>query len=193
MEPATEDLLSVLPAPGQWSDDDYLWVTRNTRRLVELAAGKLEILKMPTEEHQAIVAAIFLALRAYLAPRGGVVHFAPLRLRVSEGRFREPDVLALISSRDPRRGNAYWTGADLLVEVLSADDPDRDLITKRAEYALAPVPEYWVVDPRVRSLTVLSLDGSAYREHAVFLSGSRVTAATLAGFEVGLDSLFANP
>ncbi len=193
METAAEDLLSVLPAPGEWRDEDYLWVTRSTRRLIELSAGKLEILPMPTEQHQAIVAAIFLALHAHLDPKGGVVRFAPLRLRIAEGRFREPDVVAMISARDSRRGDAYWSGADLVVEVISPDDPNRDLITKRAEYALAGVPEYWVVDPRMTSVTVLALQSSAYREHGIFLPGSRVKAATLAGFDVSLESLFPSP
>jgi len=74
--------------------------------------------------------------------------------------------------------------------VLSPDDPNRDLVTKGAEYALARVPEYWIVDPRARSLTVLSLMGAAYREHAVFLSGARVKSPLLAGFEMPLDRLF---
>ncbi len=192
MDLATEDLLAVLPAPGEWRDEDYLWVTRNTRRLVELNAGKLEILPMPTQQHQLIVAALFLALHSHLAPKG-VVLFAPLRLRIEEGRFREPDLVAMRSAADPRRGDAHWTGADLVVEVLSPDDPNRDLVTKRAEYALARVPEYWVVDPRTRSLTVLMLAGAAYKEHAVYLPGSRVKSATLTGFDVPLDRFFETP
>jgi len=55
MDLATEDLLAVLPAPGEWRDEDYLWVTRNTRRLVELNAGKLEFLPRPTQQHQLIL------------------------------------------------------------------------------------------------------------------------------------------
>lgn len=39
---------------------------------------------------------------------------APLRLRVREGKFREPDLLVLLDARDPRRSNRYWTGADLV-------------------------------------------------------------------------------
>ena len=35
-----------------------------------------------------------------------------------------------------------------MVEVVSEDDPGRDLVTKRLEYAQAGIPEYWIVDPR---------------------------------------------
>lgn len=190
VESVGEALLSVLPAPGEWRDEDYLWVTRNTRRLVELHAGKIEILPMPTQQHQMIVAAIFLALHAHLASRDGVVLFAPLRLRIAEGRYREPDVCVLLSATDARAGDAFWSGADLVVEVLSPDDPQRDLVTKRAEYALAGVAEYWIVDPTKRAVTVLTLEGPAYREAGVFESGSPLKSAILPSLEVSVETLF---
>ena len=43
--------------------------------------------------------------------------------------------------------NVHWTGADLVIEVVSPDDPDLDLVVKRQEYAQAGIPEYWIVDP----------------------------------------------
>lgn len=55
--------------------------------------------------------------------------------------------MVLRDANDLRRQDAYWTGADLAVEVVSEDDPGRDLITKRLEYAQAGIPEYWIVDP----------------------------------------------
>lgn len=79
----------------------------------------------------------------------------------------------------------------MIVEVLSPDDPQRDLVTKRAEYALAGVLEYWVVDPRVDSVTVFCLDGARYREHGVFIGDATFTSPTLRGLDVRLSSLFA--
>ena len=61
------------------------------------------------------------------AAHGGTVLFAPLRVRVRAGKLREPDLVVLRDAGDPRRRNDFWTGADLVVEVVSPDDPDRDL------------------------------------------------------------------
>ena len=184
------ELLEVLPSPGQWREEDYLWLTGRTRRLVELSSGNIEVLPMPTERHQAIVAAIFLVLQANLGARGGVVRFAPLRVRLDDGRFREPDLVALRSATDPRRADSYWSGADLAVEVISPDDPQRDLVTKRAEYEAAGVSEYWIVDPRNESVTVLVLTGGRYVEQGPFLGAQAFTSPTL-GVSIGVDSLFA--
>ena len=45
----------VLPQGG-WGDGDHLWLTDHARRLVEFTDGYLEVLPMPSREHQRIVA-----------------------------------------------------------------------------------------------------------------------------------------
>ena len=111
---------------------------------------------MPTDVHQSVLLFLHALFRAWLRPRGGVVMVSGMRMRVREGKFREPDVLLLRDRSDPRRQNRYWLGADLVVEVVSPDDPDRDLVEKRADYAEAGIAEYWIADPRDETLTVLA-------------------------------------
>ena len=183
-QPAWEVAL-LLPLQGQWSDSDYLWLTDHTKRLVELTDGHIEVLPMPTEEHQRIVLFLYRALYAFLAARGmGIVLVAPLRLLLQTGRYREPDVLLLLSQDDARRGNAYWTGADLVIEVVSPDDPQRDLVQKRREYAAAGIPEYWIVNPADEHISVLQLQDGAYAAYSVADRGSQAASALLEGFAV---------
>ena len=140
---------------------------------------------MPTDEHQRIVLFLYRALYAFVAARGlGIVLVAPLRLRLRTGRYREPDLLLLLSANDPRRRNRYWTGADLVVEVVSPDDPQRDLVRKRREYARAGIPEYWIVNPASEQILVLRLGGATYVEHGVFRRDMQATSALLDGFAV---------
>jgi Uma2 family endonuclease len=47
------------------------------------------------------------------------------------------------------------------MEVVS-EDRVRDFATKRKDYAEARIPEYWIVDPRDRRVTVLTLQGGEY-------------------------------
>jgi Uma2 family endonuclease len=183
---------------GSWTEEQYLRLTDHTNRLVELVDGRLEVLPMPTDEHQGLLEWLSDALRAALGPRG-VVRVAPLRLRLPSGRFREPDILALRDAGDSRRRNRYWHGADLIVEIVSPDDPARDLVIKRAEYAAARVPEYWIVDPRAQTVTVLRLAGESmsggadqpvYVEHGVFERAGQATSALLEGFMVDVAAMF---
>ena len=62
---------------------------------------------MPTDRHRAISQFLFLALLPFVGALGGKVHYAPLRLRIRDGKFREPDLLLVRDAHDPRRRNDY--------------------------------------------------------------------------------------
>jgi Uma2 family endonuclease len=186
----SQQIAELLPAQGDWTEEDYLWLTNHTNRLIELSNGRIEVLPMPTERHQAMLKLLFLAFFTFVERRGGIVFFAALRLRLKSGKFREPDLLLMLSADDPRRGNAFWTGADLVLEVVSPDDPDRDLVKKRREYAQTGIPEYWIVNPQTEKLTVLHLENTKYVEHGVFARGAQATSALLPEFAVNVDEVF---
>jgi Uma2 family endonuclease len=137
---------------------------------------------MPTDRHQAVLTALLLVLFEHAKRSGGWARPAGIRLRLAGARFREPDVAFLSKDHAAKKGEEYWTGADLVVEVVSggADDAARDYVAKRREYAQAGITEYWIVDPLADKATVLVLDGDTYREHGVFTRGDVVRSATLA-------------
>jgi Uma2 family endonuclease len=183
-------LEDILPGQGEWTEEQYLVLTEHTNRLVEFTEGFLEVLPMPTDYHQAILEFLFLAFLQFLKPRGGKVRFAPLRLRIRPRTFREPDLLLLLAAADPRRQNRFWTGADLALEIVSPEKPERDLVQKRADYAEAQVPEYWIVNPQTETITVLRLDGAAYVEAGHFRRGDAAASILLAGFAVEVAAVF---
>lgn len=179
-EPAW-DIARLFPSQGQWSEEEYLAL--DTNHLIEYSHGIVEVLPMPSDRHQAIVVFLIELLNRFARVTGGVARVAPIRLRLWPGKIREPDLLFLASATDPRRQNAYWTGADLVVEIVSPDDPDRDLTTKRREYAQAGIPEYWIVDPRHDEIRVLRLDGSVYQEQR-YQRGQQARSVTFPTFSV---------
>ena len=187
----TWDVAHLFPSQGQWSEIDYLAL--NTNHLVELSEGKLEVLTMPTEFHQDIVLFLYEALLLFTRPgRLGKTLVAPLRIRLWEGQFREPDVVFMFAAHRERRGNKYWSGADLVMEVISEDDPDRDLVQKRSEYARAGIPEYWIVDPRDHTILVLTLDETmgTYFEAGRAADGESAKSVLLDGFSVSITEVF---
>jgi Uma2 family endonuclease len=182
-EPAWE-IARMFPAQGSWSEADYFGLESNRR--IEFDRGVLDFLPMPTLLHQLILQFFYEALKAHLAARNveGLVLVAGYKVRLEPGKFREPDVLVILDADDPRVGPDFTDRADLVVEVVSESNRDHDWTTKRAEYARAGIPEYWVVDPEARRVAVLRLDGDAYAEHGAFAPGDRATSALLPGFAV---------
>lgn len=180
----------MIPPQGSWTEEQYLAFTDHSSRMIEFTDGFLEPLPMPTDKHQCILEFLYEAFAAFVRPRGGKVHLAVLRLRVRPGKFREPDLLLLRSARDPRRQDRFWTGADLVLEVVSSGKPHRDLIDKRGEYAEAVVPEYWIVNPLDETVAVLRLEETKYVETGIFRRGEMAASALLAGFTVGVSAIF---
>jgi Uma2 family endonuclease len=181
--------VDVRPLQGLWTEEQYLKLTDQTNHFIEFTDGVIEVLPMPTEHHQAILEMLFLALRAFIEQLGGKARFAPLRLQIRPGKQREPDILLVRDASDPRRQNRYWLGADLVVEVVSPDDVERDTVEKVADYAEAGIPEYWIVNPEDESITVLRLEGEAYAALGVFRRGEAARSALLEGFSVDVAAL----
>jgi Uma2 family endonuclease len=188
--PWKDVLEDLLPRQGEWSEEEYLVLTEHRNRLVEFTDGFLEVLPMPTDEHQSLLKFLFLAFFAFFESRGGTVQFAPMRLRIRPNKYREPDLVMLLLATDPRRQNRFWQGADLALEVVSEDKPERDLIDKRSDYAEARVAEYWIVNPQTESITVLRLIGDAYEEAGLYRRGQSATSVLRPEFSVMVSQLF---
>jgi len=182
--------LDLEPLQGLWTAAQYLKLTDQSNHLIEFTDGTIEVLPMPTDSHQAISRWLFLALLAFVQHLGGTVYYAPLRIEVRPGKYREPDLLLLLDANDPRRQEAYWLGADLVVEIVSPDKPQRDTEEKPRDYAEAGIPEYWIVNPLDDTITVLTLQGAAYATHGVFRRGATATSRLLEGFAVSVDAVF---
>jgi Uma2 family endonuclease len=183
-------VLDLLPLQGQWSEEAYLWLTDHTNRLIEFTDGYIEVLPMPTDKHQSILLFLYELFVAFLRSKGGKVLVAPLRVKIRARKFREPDLLLMCDAKDPRRQNRFWLGADLVVEVVSPDKPERDLIEKRGDYAEAGISEYWIVNPEAETIAVLRLEDETYVEHGMFGRGTAAESALLPGLEVSVDAVF---
>lgn len=183
-EPAW-DIARLFPYQGYWSEDDYLEL--DTNHLVEFTDGTVEVLPMPTTSHQRIVAYLYGLLLSFIeAQARGTVLFAPLRVRLRKNKYREPDVVFMLSEHADRIGENFWRGADLVMEVISddAESRERDLVKKRSDYAAAGIAEYWIIDPQERKITVLKLAGKTYAVHGEYSRDAKAESALLEGFAV---------
>lgn len=188
----TWDVAKLFPHQGAWSEEEYLMLPGN--RLTEFSHGRLEVLPMPSFAHQLLVAWLFEVLKTFVRRKGlGVAIFAPMRIQLWTGKYREPDVAFMLKANRGRIHEQHWEGADLVMEVVSPDDPLRDVETKRREYAQAGIPEYWLVNPTTETITVFTLSANAnlYTVHGVHRRGQAATSVLLPGFSVDVEVCFA--
>jgi len=188
-QPAWE-IAHLFPAQGEWSVADYLAL--DTNHLVEFSDGYIEVLPLPSPAHQRIVLFLYRILWAFVTEHQlGEALTAPLPVELWSKKFREPDIIFIAKEKLAHQSTKYWRNVDLVIEVVSPDKPARDYQDKRAEYAQAGIPEYWIVDPQQRVVVVLVLHEGDYQTHGEFKTGTQATSVLLNGFALPVAEVFA--
>lgn len=160
------------------------------RNRLELIDGEVVVTPAPETGHQLVSMSLAAALDRFVRPaRLGWVLAAPIDVRLSDTNVVQPDVCFVSrEQRDIIIRRGLDGPPDLLVEILSPATRGRDLGAKRELYGRFGVPEYWIVDPRSRSVEVLTLRDGAYAPLAI--EGGVVRSAALPGFAMPLAELF---
>ncbi len=116
-------------------------------------------------------------------PEGHEVFDAPIDYDLPGGQRVEPD---LIVAPDASVGPKRLAGPALLVvEVVSPGSRINDTVTKRAAYAEAGVPAYWIVDPALGHLQALRLVDGSYEVYAEGAGLVSLTWPVAVSFAVG--------
>ena len=184
------EVATLFPPQGEWSPDEYLSLTDDIARLVELTDGQLEVLEMPTTSHQQTVLFLISQLSLWCQQhQAGIALMAPIRVQLRPGVFREPDIVFATQENQRVVVEDYWTGADLVMEVVSAGPKSRrrDLEQKRREYAEAKIREYWIIDPHEATIQVLELSGDEYRVAGEYGRSELAKSQLLPGFSLSVD------
>lgn len=125
----------------------------------ELIHGELFVTPAPSDDHETILARLTRILDRYVEANtlGHVYH--PRAVFRFEGSEVEPDLM--VRQEAPGLGYA-WERAPLpilIVEVFSPTTRRRDQDQKKNFYMEARIPEYWMIDPDQRTVTIVRLGG----------------------------------
>ena len=104
----------------------------------------------------------------------------------------QPDIFLLLPEQADLIAKRGVEGPPaLVVEVLMPSNPEHDRVAKRALYARAGVPEYWIVSPEAAIVEILILDGAAYRTHARIAGDEPLTSPTFPSLAAAASTVFA--
>jgi Uma2 family endonuclease len=146
----------------------------------EFVHGEIVERAMPDKLHSTMQFLILMAI-------GRLIQFHPLfpypelRLRLEPRVYRIPDI-SVFDGKPPSE-DVPSTPPLLVIEILSKDDRDHNLMEKLEEYRVWGVPNIWVVDPLSKRLSLYTESGL---QHA--------SSLTLAGypFELTPSVLFSD-
>jgi Uma2 family endonuclease len=130
----------------------------------ELLYGKVHLIPTPSTRHQLTLMNLLQGLGPYVHQNHlGEVCTAPPDVRLGEETVLQPDLIFVSNARAEIIQENWIAGSpDLAVEVLSPSTAGHDRATKLPIYAEARVPEVWFIDPRAKTVEVLTLQGAKY-------------------------------
>lgn len=123
----------------------------------EVFDGQIYYMASPSQIHQTILTELLVSIRNYLRTKDGKcrVFPAPFDVKLSDTPLTmvQPDIL-IVCDKDKLDEKRCNGAPDFIIEIVSPGNPADDYIRKLYYYKNAGVREYWIVDPRRKTITV---------------------------------------
>jgi Uma2 family endonuclease len=174
---------------------EYLKYDDGTDTRYELVCGELIPMSLGTGKHGAVTkfleftfdAEIAKVGTAWTAQRFSVGIRSPRAGRWDTSRIPDVTVLTIAQWKSLANREAVIELSDpppiLVVEVVSESTKTTDYRSKRSEYAVLNIPEYWIVDPLSDLVTVCTLTEGFY-DAVEFRGSDRIVSPTFPQLEL---------
>ena len=126
-------------------------------RRVEVFENVVYDMASPSQIHQTLSMELSNIIYNYIKNKKGLcqVFHAPFDVKLSDKPFTivQPDIM-VICDKDKLDGKRCNGAPDFIIEIVSPSNPADDYIRKLYYYKNYGVREYWIVDPRRKTVTV---------------------------------------
>lgn len=168
-------LPALQPQPEIVTLEQYETLPENRR--VEVFDGVVYDMASPSQIHQTLSMELSNIIYNYLKSKkeSCQVFSAPFDVMLSDTPLTivQPDIM-VICNKDKLDGKRCNGAPDFIIEIVSPSNPSDDYIQKLYYYKNAGVREYWIVDPRRKTVTVNYFEGNMFNVQYSFDSTIKV-------------------
>lgn len=147
----------------KYTIDDYYAIPEDRR--VELIDGVIYDMGAPSLSHQRILGDLFVLFRECASKHNMTceVYLSPCDVRLDKDNYTmvQPDLLVICGEYD-ENGIRYEGAPELVVEILSPSSRSKDMVLKLYKYQNAGVKEYWIIDPKHRTVYIHQFSDEDY-------------------------------
>ena len=183
----------------RYSYADYLSWMDDVRR--ELIDGFIKMMAGTNRNHGKVVKNITWYLESAVRQHKGncEVYFAPIDVLLPKNGETENDKIYDVVQPDifvvcgGWKGdiNAFLGAPDMIVEILSPSNRKKDIIEKFYLYQRAGVREYWIADPKIKSVTVYIMqENGEYDDGEVYQVGEKIPVHIFDGHLIDANDIF---
>ncbi|MBF0492673.1 MAG: Uma2 family endonuclease [Deltaproteobacteria bacterium] len=169
---------------------DYLLLPED--RHYELIEGDFFMTPSPLSIHQMISNKLSWLLNNFIFSHAkGVLFAAPMDVYLSEENVVQPDLFFISREREHIIQRECIKGApDLVIEILSPSNSNRDLIVKKHLYAKFAVQEYWIVNPETQVIEVMTWAERGFETVQIYPRNATLSSPFLKDIRLRLEEVF---
>jgi len=185
----------MIPQSKKYTYEEFLNITKDVER-VEFIDGDIYYMAAPSPEHQAISFNIERKLGDYFEEKECWVYHAPLDVvledtKTGDKKNVQPDIMIICDKSKFTKAN-YSGVPNVIIEITSPSNAGHDNLTKLNLYQKFEIPEYWIVSPKNKTVSVYFYDKevSAFIEPTIFAKDDVVKSSIFEDLEIGLMDIF---
>jgi Uma2 family endonuclease len=185
--------VSKLDLSKRYTVNDYLsWTFEQSCELID---GFIYWMSAPNANHFKVNSSLCDIFKTHInlidVNKKYVVCYAPLDVYFSDKDVVQPDVFICKENQIMLKG---CIGPPvLIVEILSPSNKKKDIIEKHNLYEKFEVEEYWVANPKTKSVVLYSLqDDKRYDDGQEFAIGDTVTSTLFPDLSMEINEIFKN-
>ena len=152
---------ALQPQPEMITMEQYEALPKDVR--AEVFDGQIYNMASPSQIHQTILLELATLLNTYVkSQKGGCRVFpAPFDVKLSDRPLTivQPD-LFIVCDKNKLDGKRCNGAPDFVIEIVSPGNLSDDYIRKLYYYETYGVREYWIVDPKRKTVTVNYFEGN---------------------------------
>jgi Uma2 family endonuclease len=183
------ELKDYLKEEQQKRQDFYDFVTEDMK--AEFINGEVVVHSPVSDEHESASSELHTLLNIHVSFHdiGRVTH-EKLMIRLTRNDY-EPDICFFKKEKARRfkEGQKLFPAPDFVVEIISKSTEKTDRTIKFEDYAEHGIEEYWIIDPRKKSIEKYLLEQNKY-ELAEKLTQGMVESKIVRGFNIPVRAIF---
>lgn len=182
----------MLPSPKKYSYEEFLNLTKDKR--AEFIDGEIYLLASPSFEHQMVISKLNIELMNFFKDTDCIPILSPFDVifeneNTGEINVVQPD-LTIICDKENITDKGYKGIPKLIIEVLSPSTASIDYIKKMSLYSKFKVEEYWIINPRNKTLQIFVLEKDLYIEYAALTSEDIAYSYSFNALSINLKDIF---
>ena len=183
----------MTPKTKMVSLEEFLEMDKGEDRL-EYFNGEVIYLPSPSVEHQRVLLNIAAEFRNYFRGKPCEAFISPLDLWLINKEKAlnvkvQPDLM-VICNKAGLRENSYYGAPALIIEIISPSNENHDRVKKYITYMKFGVKEYWMINPKLKTIEIYVFEKSEYKQNGVYKGCNSAVSQSFNGLEIRLEDIF---